>query len=52
MLKQIEASILSYMDPFVAIIVSVTILGESINLMQIIGGIMILGFTLLNEINN
>jgi RarD protein len=45
-----EASILSYIDPLVAIIVSVTILGESILLMQIIGGVMILGFTLLNEI--
>lgn len=45
-----EASILSYIDPLVAIFVSVTILGESILLMQIIGGVMILGFTLLNEI--
>lgn len=45
-----EAAILSYIDPLVAIIVSVTILGEGINSIQIIGGIMILGFTLLNEI--
>jgi RarD protein len=45
-----EAAILSYIDPLVAVIVSVTILGESINLVQIIGGMMILGFTLLNEI--
>jgi len=49
-LKGQEASILSYIDPLIAIIVSVTILGESINLMQIIGGMLILGFTLLNEI--
>lgn len=49
-LKGQEAAILSYMDPLVAIIVSVTILGESINSIQIIGGLMILGFTLLNEI--
>jgi RarD protein len=49
-LKGQEASILSYIDPLIAIIVSVMILGESINLIQIIGGIMILGFTLLNEI--
>jgi RarD protein len=49
-LKGQEAAILSYMDPLVAIIVSVTILGESINSIQIIGGVMILGFTLLNEI--
>lgn len=49
-LKGQEAAILSYIDPLVAIIVSVTILGESINSIQIIGGVMILGFTLLNEI--
>jgi RarD protein len=49
-LKGQEAAILSYIDPFVAIIVSVTILGELINTMQITGGMMILGFTLLNEI--
>jgi len=49
-LKGQEAAILSYIDPLIAIIVSVTILDESINLMQIIGGVMILGFTLLNEI--
>lgn len=44
------AAILSYADPLVAVIISVTILGESITLMQLIGGILILGFTLLNEI--
>ena len=49
-LKGQEAAILSYIDPLVAIIVSVTILGEGINSIQIIGGVMILGFTLLNEI--
>lgn len=51
-LKGQEASILSYIDPLVAIIVSVTILGESILFIQIIGGMMILGFTLLNEIKS
>ena len=45
-----EVAILSYIDPLIAIIVSVTILGESITLVQITGGMMILGFTLLNEI--
>lgn len=45
-----EAAILSYIDPLVAVIVSVTILGESITLVQIMGGMMILGFTLWNEI--
>ncbi|NLJ57576.1 MAG: EamA family transporter [Tissierellia bacterium] len=49
-LKGQEASILSYIDPLVAIIVSVTILGEPILPIQVIGGIMILAFTLLNEI--
>lgn len=46
-----EVSILSYIDPLVAILVSVFIFRETISLMQIIGGIMILGFSLLNELN-
>lgn len=50
-LKGQETAILSYIDPLVAIIVSVTILSETISPMQIVGGIMILGFTLLNELN-
>lgn len=50
-LKGQEAAILSYLDPFTAILVSVIILGESIHVIQVIGGIMILGFTLLNELN-
>lgn len=49
-LKGQEAALLSYIDPLVAIIMSVTILGEGINYLQVIGGVMILGFTLLNEI--
>ncbi len=49
-LKGQEASILSYIDPLVAIILSVTILNEPISFMQLIGGMLILGFTLLNEI--
>ena len=44
------ASVLSYIDPLVAVIVSVTLLGETITPVQIIGGALILGFTLLNEI--
>lgn len=46
-----QAALLSYVDPLVSIILSVTILGEGINGIQILGGAMILGFTLLNEIN-
>lgn len=47
-----EASILSYIDPLVAVLVSVLILGESMTVMQIIGGVLILGFTLWNEKNS
>lgn len=46
-----EAAILSYVDPLVAVVISVTVLGEAMTLTQIIGGILILGFTLWNEIN-
>jgi drug/metabolite transporter (DMT)-like permease len=45
-----EAAILSYVDPLVAVLISVTLLGESMNLMQAIGGMLILGFTLWNEL--
>ena len=46
-----KAAILSYIDPLVAILVSVTILKETMTPWQIIGGILILGFTLWNEIS-
>ena len=46
-----EAAILSYIDPLVAVILSVTVLGEGMTLPQIIGGLLILGFTLLNELS-
>lgn len=45
-----KAAILSYIDPLVAVIVSVVVLKEPITPLQIIGGVMILGFTLWNEI--
>lgn len=45
-----EAAILSYIDPLVAVVVSVTFLGEPITVWQIVGGVLILGFSLLNEI--
>ena len=44
-----EAAILSYIDPLVAVIVSVIVLGERISLLQLIGGSLILGFALWNE---
>lgn len=46
-----KAAILSYIDPLVAVLVSVTILGEGMTLMQVIGGALILGFTLWNEVS-
>lgn len=46
-----KAAILSYIDPLVAVMISVTVLGESMTLQQVIGGILILGFTLWNEIS-
>ena len=46
-----KAAILSYIDPLVAVLISVTILGESMSLWQAAGGILILGFTLWNEIS-
>ena len=44
-----KVAILSYIDPLVAIVISVTLLGESMTAMQSIGGVLILGFTLWNE---
>lgn len=44
-----ETAILSYIDPLVAVLISVVILGEKMTLPQAIGGILILGFTLWNE---
>jgi len=46
-----KAAILSYIDPLVAVMISVTILNESMTLWQAVGGILILGFTLWNEIS-
>ena len=45
-----EAAILSYIDPLVAVLVSVFVLGESMTVLQLLGGALILGFTLWNEI--
>lgn len=46
-----KAAILSYIDPLVAVLISVTVLGEHMTLPQILGGLLILGFTLWNEIS-
>ena len=45
-----KAAILSYIDPLVAVLISVTILGENLTFEQATGGLLILGFTLWNEI--
>ena len=44
------AAILSYIDPLVAVIVGVVFLGEPLSWQQLLGGCMILGFTLWNEL--
>ena len=44
-----EAAVLSYIDPLVAVILSVSVLHEPMSALQVVGGAMILGFTLLNE---
>lgn len=45
-----KAAILSYIDPLVAVLISVVILNETMTVWQGIGGALILGFTLWNEI--
>ena len=46
-----KAAILSYIDPLVAVLISVTILGEKMTFWQIVGGLLILGFTFWNEVS-
>ena len=46
-----EAAILSYIDPLVALLCSVTFLEEPITPTVIVGAVLILGFTLLSEID-
>ena len=46
-----ETAILSYIDPLLACLLSVTLLGESMTPMQLIGGALILGFTLWYELS-
>lgn len=46
-----KAAILSYIDPLVAVLISVVVLGEAMTFWQVIGGMLILGFTLWNEIS-
>ena len=46
-----EAAILSYVDPLVAVIIGVLLLKEPLSWQQLVGGLLILGFTLLNELD-
>ena len=45
-----KAALLSYIDPLVAVVISVFVLGEPITVLQIAGGLLVLGFTLWNEL--
>ena len=45
-----QAAVLSYIDPLVAVILSVLWLGEPVSAVQLAGGAFILIFALLNEI--
>lgn len=45
-----KVAILSYIDPLVAILLSALLLKEPMTPLQIVGGVLILGFTLLNEL--
>ena len=47
-----KAAILSYIDPLVAVVISITVLGESMTVWQAVGGLLILGFTLWNEVSS
>ncbi len=47
-----EAAILSYVDPLVAVIISMTVLREPVSPLQLVGGAMILAFTLVNELGS
>lgn len=49
-LKGQQAAILSYIDPIVAVILSVTLLSETLTLPQLFGGVLILGATMINEV--
>ncbi|ULT57677.1 DMT family transporter [Neobacillus drentensis] len=48
-LKGSTIAVLSYIDPISAVIISAIFIGESMTVIQIIGGILILGSTLLSE---
>lgn len=50
-LRGAEAALLSYVDPLVAVILSVTMMSEPISLPQIVGGVLVLGSSIANELS-
>ncbi|MDI9520341.1 MAG: EamA family transporter [Bacillota bacterium] len=50
-LKAQQVAILSYLDPLTAVLLSTLLLGEKISALQLLGGAMMLIFSLLNELN-
>jgi drug/metabolite transporter (DMT)-like permease len=48
-LKSDVIAIYCYIDPFVSIVLSVSLLKDKLNLLQVVGGILILGSTFLSE---
>lgn len=46
-----EAAILSYVDPLVAVVIGIVVLKEPLSWQQFVGGALILGFTLWNELD-
>lgn len=46
-----ETALLSYIDPVIAVLISIVILQEALTPIQAIGGIIILGFTIWNELS-
>ena len=46
-----KVAILSYIDPLVAVLISVLLLKEPLTMMQLIGGLFILGFTMWSELS-
>ena len=49
-LKGQDVAVLSYIDPMVAIVLSMTLLGEQLTVWGILGAVMILGSTLVSEL--
>ncbi|HHT07348.1 MAG: DMT family transporter [Christensenellales bacterium] len=50
-LKGQQVAIMSYLDPLVAVLLSVYLLGEHIGFLQITGGVIMVVFALLNELS-